>query len=272
MPNKQRHKPPFWRRYEPRCQWDIAHLRPRDLPKGERFETTADARAESERSEKLLRTAKHNGEEFAAVLKECRRTNSECNETFCPLCARRFRRWFVGELLRIIEDRELVHIFTILLQEAKRPRINDLDPNAFRHLLRKRLQRCGLSKVAAIGGFEIIYRARQEKWVLHLNLAVIGGRQRSIDAFVRSFRSSPISRPVEVVPLTNPASQLSYILKFTTYHRPHEQFGARKSAAKPLNPPEHTRLVEWMSQFTFNDFLYLVNAIRRGPKLVLRDP
>ena len=49
-------KPPFWRRGRPNPKHDIVRLRPENLPRGERFETLADARAESERSEKLLRS------------------------------------------------------------------------------------------------------------------------------------------------------------------------------------------------------------------------
>jgi hypothetical protein len=51
---QERKKPPFWRRNKPNPKYDISLLRPANLPKGQRFETVADAREESERSEKLL--------------------------------------------------------------------------------------------------------------------------------------------------------------------------------------------------------------------------
>jgi hypothetical protein len=79
-----------------------------------------------------------------------------------------------------------------------------------------------------------------------------------------------MERPIIRKRLKDPPEQLSYILKFGTYHRPHEQHGPSRSDAKPLNPREHAALVKWMSQFEFNDFLFLVNARREASKITLR--
>jgi hypothetical protein len=49
-----RRKHPFWRRNDPAAKFDIAKLRPKSLPRGDRFETLNDARRESVRSEELL--------------------------------------------------------------------------------------------------------------------------------------------------------------------------------------------------------------------------
>jgi hypothetical protein len=69
----------------------------------------------------------------------------------------------------------------------------------------------------------------------------------------------------------DPVEQLSYLLKFTTYHRPYEQHGTKKSKAVPLNPPEHFELVRWMAQYTFTDHLFLFNARRRGVSIELSN-
>src|SRR4029079_140924 len=100
MPKKRR-KPPFWCRGEPHPKYDIARLRPETSPSGQRFETLEDARAESERSEKLLRSFSGGNRELAEFLQECREGHYQCNRPFCPICARAFRRWFIGELLRV---------------------------------------------------------------------------------------------------------------------------------------------------------------------------
>jgi hypothetical protein len=271
MPNKRR-KPPFWRRGNPGRQYDIAMLRPRDGPKGERFETVQDARAESERSEQLLKSFSGGSRELAEFLQECRDGDYECNHPFCPICARKFRRWFIGELLRVTKGNDAVRIYTVLLEEAPRDKINSLAPTPFRHFLRKRLERAGLGKVPVIGGFEIVYKAKGRVWVLHVNLVVIGGKKSAHKEFKRSFKKSRIKRPIIRAKLKDPPEQLSYILKFGTYHRPHEQHGPSRSDAKPLNPREHTALMKWMSQFEFNDVLFLVNAKRRGgSKITVRD-
>ena len=240
-------------------------------PQANGLKPLADARAESERSEKLLRSSSLGSRVLAEVLQECRAGDYQCNQPFCPICARIFRRWFIGELLRVTKGRGPVWIYTVLLEEAPQDNCDDLDPAPYRHLLRKRLERAGLGKAPVIGGFEIVYKAKRRVWVLHVNLVVIGGKKSAQKEFKRSFENSDIERPIIRRKLKDPPEQLSYILKFSTYHRPHEQRGPKKSKAKPLNGREHAALLEWMSQFKFNDFLFMVNARRGGSKITLRD-
>jgi hypothetical protein len=268
---KDRLKIPFWRRGKPKPEFDIVRLRPADKPKGKRFETLADARKESVRSERLLRTFSDSDEVTIEYLQECRAGHYECYQPFCPICAGRFRRWFIGELLCVTKGQRRVYIYTVLLKEAPKDKINTLNPARFRHLLRKRLQRAGLGKVPVIGGFEIVYKARNKAWVLHANLVVIGGKKSAHKEFKRGFKKNRIKRPIIRAKLKDRAEQLSYILKFSSYHRPHEQHGSSRSDAKPLNPREHAALVKWMSQFEFNDFLFLVNARRKASEISLRN-
>ncbi|MGZ5529953.1 MAG: hypothetical protein ACXWJB_14855, partial [Limisphaerales bacterium] len=209
--------------------------------------------------------------ELAEFLRECRAGDYECNSPFCPICARVFRRWFTAELIRVTKGHDPVYIYTVLLKEAPHDKINDLDPTPYRHQLRKRLERAGLGQAPVIGGFEIVYKAKRRVWVLHVNLVVIGGKQRAREKFEKSSaKNGEVERSIVGAKLNDRAEQLSYILKFGTYHRPHEQRGAKKSKAKPLNPREHAALVKWMSQFEFKNFLFLVNAIRRRSKITVR--
>jgi hypothetical protein len=190
-----------------------------------------------------------------------------------PICARQFRRWFVGELLRITKGHDRVHIYTVLLKEAPKDKIDALDPAPVRHALRKRLQRAGLEKVPVIGGIEIVYKANRRVWMLHANLVMIGGKKAARKNFKQTFAGDEIERPVLRAKLKDRAKQLSYILKFGTYHRPHEQHGAAKSQAKPLNTKQHAALLKWMSQFEFEDFLLLINARRQGgTRVVVSSP
>jgi hypothetical protein len=124
-----------------------------------------------------------------------------------------------------------------------------------------------------IGGFEIIYKAAQQVWVLHANLVMIGGEERARTKFKKAFQGDDFDRPLLRTALKDRAEQLSYVLKFTTYHRPYEQQGATRSEAKPLNPRDHATLLKWMSQFEFKDFMLLINATRQGGnKIVLSSP
>jgi hypothetical protein len=210
---------------------------------------------------------------IAELLQECRAGDYDCNRPFCPICARVFRRWFIGELLRITKGDEPVRIYTVLLEEAPQDKINDLDPTTVQHRLRKQLKRAGLGNVPVIGGIEIVYKARKQVWLLHANLVMIGGKKAARKKFAQGFNGGDIERPIIRARLKKPAKQLSYILKFTTYHRPYEQQGSTKSEAKPLNPKQHAALLKWMSQFEFRDFLLLINARRQsGTKIGLSSP
>jgi hypothetical protein len=257
----------FWRRKTPSKKHDITLLMPRSLPKGKRFETPKDVHEESERSEALLGTA-----EEVEILASCR-IGPACNNTFCPICARRFRRWFIGELLRIVENETRpVRVLTVLLEAADRKSISDLDFRRHGNALRKRLERAGLKNAVVIGGVEMVYRAKDYKWILHINLVVIGGRRASIKKLEKTFSRSDIERPVLTVKLKDLPEQLSYLLKFVTYHRPFAQRGPAKSRALPLNRPEHRELVEWMHRYQFTDFLFLYNARREGSVITVAAP
>jgi hypothetical protein len=183
-----------------------------------------------------------------------------------------FRRWLIGELLRVArKTRQPIHILTVLLQQASSDKINALDLKAWRHVLRKRLLRAGLATASIIGGFEIVYRQNSRAWVLHANLMVIGATQAGLDGFAAASDTLGLDRAVVCAPLKDLPKQLSYTLKFTTYHRPLGQQGPVKGPAVPLNAPEHHALIKWMSRYEFKDFLFLFNARRKdGTTIMLK--
>jgi len=222
-----RRKPPYWRRCLPEPRFDISKLRPKTLPRGKRFETRGDASEESIRREEFLKRYP-GGDKFVACLQECRDGRTNCDRPYCPRCARIFRRHIIGELLRLNEDFEGdATVLVVLLETAARGKLLSLEINPYRHSLRKRLERVGLSQVPIIGGFEVAYQASSKKWVLHANLVVLGGEAHAFERFASGFVGCGIDRPTHRAVITDPASQLSYILKFTTYHRPYQQSGGK---------------------------------------------
>jgi hypothetical protein len=270
MPKKNRRKAPFYRRRKPKPEHDIRLRRPSSLPLGERFETLQDARRYSLDSEHKLDLLAPQQDQLSNYLNECRTLAQRCDQPYCSLCARPFRVWFIGELLRIIESigSEPVYTLTILLEAASYDEICRLDVKGYDAELRKRLSRNGLAEAVVIGGYENIYRARTKTWVLHINLVIIGGTIKAVEKFKATFFDSDIEKPVLIETLENLAIQLSYVLKFTTYHRPFKQCGSKKGPAVPLNPREHCALVSWMAQWKFSDFMFLFNARREGAKIV----
>jgi hypothetical protein len=69
--------------------------------------------------------------------------------------------------------------------------------------------------------------------------------------------------------VVDPPKQLSYIPKFTTYHRPGTQIGKTRRRARPLNPREHGELVSWMDRYRFEDFVLLQGCRRYGKEITL---
>lgn len=270
MPKNNRRRAPFYRRRNPQPEYDIRLLRPPSLSLGERFETVKDAPRYSLASEQRLDLLTRDQEQIFERLNECRTLGQRCGQPYCPICARRFRIWFIGELLRIIAKTgsKSVHIMTVLLKESPYDNINRLGIKAYDGQLRKRLSRNGLADAVVIGGYENVYRAKTKTWVLHINLVVIGATIDALEKFQNTFATSEIAKPVVKARLKDLPEQLSYILKFTTYHRPLQQRGPDKGPALPLNPREHCALVSWMAQWEFQDFMFMSNARREGPKIV----
>ena len=259
-------KPRFWLRYEPEIEFDIARLRPPSLPRGKRFETLQDAKDESLRSEAVLRRA--GAGSAAEYLNDCRLGAYDCEKSFCPVCARNFRRWYTGQMLKETVDRR-THVVTVLLDKVGRGELTGVTLTKHRSVLRKRLRKT-VSDANVIGCFEMVYKARQKVWVLHINLLIIGAKQKDVDAFRAEWRNSSLERPIMAERVRNRAEQISYVPKFGTYHRPYAQGGPTKSPAKSLNPREHKELVQWMSQFDFQDLMFLHNSKRMGSEIKLR--
>jgi hypothetical protein len=257
---------PFWRRRIPRKKRDITLLRPPSFNKSKRFETLADSNAESLRSEAILKSADR-ASLPQQYLCECRAGDYHCEKSYCPRCGREFRRWFIGEVLRLVDQcHRNAQIVTVLLARSRN--IEDLKPTERRHLLRQRMDRAGLANAQCVGGFEMIYRARERYWVLHINLLIFGGTKMGLGRFAATFSSPEFVRPTQSVPLNDLPKQISYLLKFTTYHRPQRQIGSKRSPAKPLNAREHAVLVNWMSQYGFADMMFLYGVRRQGDRLV----
>ena len=260
----------YWNRANVVTEYDIALLRPDTLAKGKRFETPDDVRVESQRSERTLYKFRK-AWMLREQLSDCRERHYDCYGTFCPICARDFRRWFISATLSMIENHQVAaNVLTVLL--AKSCNIEDLDPITYRDPIRKKLKQAGLASAPVIGGFEMVYRARDREWILHVNLLICGCTDLTLKRLKASFASEEFDRPTNSVLLNDPVEQVSYLLKFGTYHRPYAQTGSKRSPAVPLNASQHFALVNWMSRFNFADMVFLHSVRRQGLRLVVRDP
>ena len=94
-------QPPYWFEARVPARFDIALLKPRSLPSGERFEAVADVEERSHVLELALRRSPHRVyRDLAEILSDCRNGYYICGRPFCPICARQYRHWFIAEVLR----------------------------------------------------------------------------------------------------------------------------------------------------------------------------
>jgi hypothetical protein len=248
-----------------RRQFDIAHLRPEDLPRGQRFETAADARFR--RDAELVRFERIPGlTEVADRLFWCE-DESPCAEVSCPICARLFRRWLISQALRQQRDLD-PEVLTIALELVPSKKLRKLDLRLLKRRTSQRIRRAAPSACFALGGIEADYRQRDDTFLVHAHLLVSKLPRDEWKALRSAFADIGVTRPVKVQRLRDPAAQISYMLKFTTFHRPGSQKGSRRPTAVPLPDQALKRLMLWRARHVFLDFVMMMGLRRRGGDLV----
>jgi hypothetical protein len=261
-------RPPYWFEARVPARFDIALLKPRSLPRDERFETVAHVEERSRVLELALRRSPHRMyRDLAEILSDCRNGYYICGRPFCPICARQYRHWFIAEVLRhaaAYPDRAFA--LTVYLQEVDANHLGGADISRLHAMLRARLRRCGFVGSMVIGGTEVAYRARTGRWLLHVHLLALGVPHGAIEKLAASFGRK--GRKFEAQELRDSVKQLSYVQKFATYHRPGKQTSNRKPRPYPLPNSQLLELTEWSSQYQFDDFLFLFGARRRGKRIV----
>lgn len=171
-------------------------------------------------------------------------------------------------MLRLYKPGISAKVVTILLE--KRDNLADLAPRAFHRTLRYRLAAVGLGNEMVVGGIEVAWRAREKLWVPHAHLAISNCTSKQYSKLNSDLEDDDVSRSILGQDLQDRAEQLSYTLKFVTYHRPFKQCGKSKPKALSLNRKQHVELVSWMGQYEFTDFMFLSRCRRIGGKLVRR--
>jgi hypothetical protein len=206
--------------------------------------------------------------EIAVALEACCR-DARCGSLMCAVCARRFRFGVIRELLRIARGyRGLHEVAVIHLETLPVGTLAKADINRAHDRLRKRLHRLGFAGSILIGGTEVAWLARDDVWILHVHLLAIGVPREAWEALEGQLAGSGRFDPLRVDELQNPERQLSYALKFATYHRPGKIGRNGRAQAYPLPPDRLAELATWWSRYRFKDFVFLFGARRRGDRIV----
>jgi hypothetical protein len=245
---------------------DIRRLLPPSMPRRQRFERLREAETRNLARVEILA---NRGSAIADALYECDAT-SPCDLPACARCARRYRIYFTSEALAVADAYLGPHEFaTVFLDAVEAGSLPDASLKRAHAALRKRLDRSGFKGSVLVGGTEAAWNAADRRWILHLHLLAIGVRPDSWDGLRAKLGDFGHAVPLKVEALNDEARQLSYITKFTTYHRPLRRGPGGPSRAFPLPPARLEELATWWARHCFEDFAFLYGARRRGGRIAL---
>jgi hypothetical protein len=197
------------------------------------------------------------------AVRQCDGKYHRCGLPICAICARDYRVDPIAQLHALAHaypgPHEVATLYLVLFAPGF---LRDADLWRAKEMLRKRLDRAGFKGAVIVGGIEVAWQEKHQRWLLHAQVLAI---RVAADAWTRleaALDDSGTDDPVRSVPLRDPDEQLSYCVKFITYHQP----GRRKVG---LPPGRLVELAAWQSQYRFEDFLFAYGARRRGGRLVV---
>ena len=234
-----------------------------------RIETLAEAEQRNEmRVDQLLANG---AQRIARAIARCDATDGNgCRQPGCAVCARAHRSEVFPQLRELAASRGPdCMILTAYLEHQPLGQLQQVDLRLVKESLRKRLDRCGLKGSIFAGGIEAAWQARHERWLIHAHLLAIGVDDDDLEKLEEAYADSEIDDPVDPVPLNNPDLQISYLVKFVTYHRPGKRRGNRPPRAYPLPASRLAELATWWSRHRLEEFLFLYGARRRGSRIVV---
>jgi hypothetical protein len=201
--------------------------------------------------------------DIGRALLKCDGADHPCWLPICAVCARAYRQGPVAQLHVLANAYQGPHeIATIYLSLIRPGCLADVDVTHAREMFRKRLDRAGFKGAIVVGGIEVAWQAKWQRWLLHAHALAIGVDANAWERLEAALEDSGTADPVRPVALCNPDEQLSYCIKFVTYHQP----GRRRV---PLPQDRVVELAEWWSRHRFEDYLFAYGARRRGGRIVV---
>jgi hypothetical protein len=230
------------------------------------IETEAEAEARNEDRAEALRLRVP---EVAHKIGWCDSVSSPCLLPICALCARRFRMDLFPQLRGLAVSDEGPHtIATFFLNRFPAGQLQTADLKRAPDFLRQRFNRAGLTGATLVGGMEVAWQARQHRWLLHAHLLAIGVPDTAWGQLDKAWANSGTKDPIQTDELRDPGEQLSYLVKFHTYHKPGQSRANRRARAYPLPPERLAELATWSSLYQLEDFLFVYGKQKRGRKIV----
>jgi hypothetical protein len=244
---------------------NIARLRPKDLPKHQRFETVKDVR--ERHAEEVGRFKKIEGLNFLAEHVEACTPEAPCLSVSCPICARRFRRWIIGQALPFCQLLDLQWA-TVAIELVPVDKPFEQDLLSLKRRTAQRIRRAARSVSFVLGGIEAEYRCPEKAFLVHGHFLISRLSKDEEKRLRAAFQCAEIPRAVKIDELNDPVRQISYTFKFPNYFRPGKQTGPFRPRAIPLPDGPLMDLAIWRAQYSFLDFTFLMGLRRRGGELV----
>jgi hypothetical protein len=196
-------------------------------------------------------------------LLKCDGAKHRCRLPICAVCARDYRVDPITQLHALARAYLGPHqVATIYIKLFAPDFLADADLRRIGEMLRKRLDRAGFKGAIVVGGVEVAWQENWQRWLLHAHVLAIGVDPNAWKRLEAALEDSDTDDPVRVQLLCDPDQQLSYCVKFVTYHQPGRRL-------VPLPPDRLVELAEWWSQYRFEDFLFAYGVRRHGSHLVV---
>ena len=254
----------FWERTKipPHLIWELL---PPSLSKQLRFETIDDAiRLAIDRRKRLLKTLY---DHLALFMADCRAGVYPCRLPICPICARRFRRWLSANNLTLAGEIADPMTATLFCETVPEGQLETVDIPKIHDRVRHAFRRAGLRDAVVVGGTEASYRVEYRDWLIHLHLLVGNAEKSGLKQLRAAWAKTGIPAAMRVSQIKDPARQIGYLQKFSSFHRPGEQSSWHRARAYPLPPPQFEELVGWLSLYDFPEFIFMLGARRRGNRI-----
>jgi hypothetical protein len=197
------------------------------------------------------------------AVRQCDGKYHRCGLPICAICARDYRVGPIAQLHALAHTYPGPHeVATLYLNLFAPGFLRDADLWRAKEMLRKRLARAGFKGAIVVGGIEVAWQQNWQRWLLHAHVLAIGVAAQAWKRLEAALEDSDTDDPVRAQLLRDPGEQLSYCVKFVTYHQPGRRL-------VPLPPERLVELAAWWSQYRFADFWFAYGARRHGGQLVV---